>query len=353
MDHPLEVIDVVLEPHPNADTLSIQRLGDVTCVVKTEQWKGVEKAVYISPDGLVDTGKTQFAFLAPKAKSDGWYRIRACKLRGVPSFGLMVPFDGSDLNVRHWNPAEPREEPLVVTTRSGRKISGDPNPIRGPQIEKYDLDNGRRYARERLEIGEEVVVTEKIHGANARFCFYQGQMLCGSRTSWKHEKPNLSVETLISRGVEEDEAKEIIDRLAVKPPSNWWWNCLRNDSEIEQFCRRYPDHVLFGEVYGRSVQGEDFAYDSPESNSFRAFDVMRPDGTMMRFVEREALDWNGVKKVPVLYNGPFDPAATSDLAEGKSTLNSHCIREGVVVESVRSGVKLKWVGVGYLDRKRD
>ncbi len=353
MDHPLEVIDVRLEPHPNADTLSIQRLGDVTCVVKTEQWQGVEKAVYISPDGLVDTTKPQFAFLAAKARSDGWYRIRACKLRGVSSFGLMVPFDGSDLDVRHWNPPEPREEPLTVTTRSGRKISGDPNPIRGPQPEKYDLDNGRRYARERFVEGEEVVATEKIHGANARFCLYQGQQLCGSRTGWKHEKPNLTVETLIERGVEPDEAVEIIARMNEKPPSNWWWNCFRSDPEIGEFCRRYPDYILYGEVYGRSVQGEDFAYDSPECVSFRAFDVMKPSGEFLRVEELESLDWGGVKRVPTLYRGPFDSAIIGDLAEGKSTLNSRCIREGVVVESVQSGVTLKWVGVGYLDRKRD
>lgn len=349
-----EIVDVVLEPHPNADTLSIQRIGDDVCVVKTDHWAGIDKGVFIHPDGLVDTSRPEFAFLASKARSDGWYRVRAATLRGVKSFGLMVPYTGVDLGVKHWNPPEPRAEPLTVTTKSGRKVAGDPNPIKGPSPDKYDLESGKKLWKKLFTLGEEVVITEKIHGANARFCLHDGRQLCGSRSGWKHERPTLTIETLMAKAPEmtREEADEIITAMMAKSGFDWWWKAFHNDAAIGEFCRANPELLLYGEIYGQSVQGG-FPYDSPSGIAFRAFDVMKPDLTMMRYDEREALNWCGVKKVPVLFRGPFDPAAAAELAEGLSTIDGKTLREGVVVESVETGIKLKWVGFGYLSRGKD
>jgi hypothetical protein len=46
--HRVEIVPVNLEPHPNADTLSIVRVFDgYTCVVRTADWEGVPFAAYI------------------------------------------------------------------------------------------------------------------------------------------------------------------------------------------------------------------------------------------------------------------------------------------------------------------
>lgn len=351
-----EVIDVVLEPHPNADTLSLQRLptGD-WCVVKTEQWQGISKGVWIYPDGLVDTKRPQFAFLADKANADGWYRVRAANLRSIRSYGLMVPYTGEDLDIRHWNPPEPREEPLTVTTKSGKKIAGDPNPIKGPQLEKYDLESGKKLWKTTFAENEEVEITEKLHGSNCGVMLHDGRLLVRSRNEWKHEKTNLTVESLLRKesSLSREEAEEIIAKLESGPPMNHFWKAFRNNPALEKWCRRYPEHVLYGEVYGNSVQGG-FPYDSPNALKFRWFDVYSMAlGRMLTCAERESMDFTGVPRVPVLYRGKFDLDMVQELAEGMSTLNNKTIREGVVVESVATGKKLKWVGFGYLSRKGD
>lgn len=50
----------------------------------------------------------------------------------------------------------------------------------------YDIEGFRRYP-ELIKEGEEVWITEKIHGCNARYMYYQDRLWCGSRTAWKKE----------------------------------------------------------------------------------------------------------------------------------------------------------------------
>lgn len=61
--HRVEVVPVVLTPHPNADTLSIIRLLDGYQVVgKTEAWADKTIAAYVPPDSLVPLDRPEFAW---------------------------------------------------------------------------------------------------------------------------------------------------------------------------------------------------------------------------------------------------------------------------------------------------
>src|SRR5437773_1584681 len=68
--HRAEVVPVVLEKHPNADALSIVKIydGGYQCIVRTEDWVGKDKGVYIQPDSLVPLIQPEFAFLADPQK---------------------------------------------------------------------------------------------------------------------------------------------------------------------------------------------------------------------------------------------------------------------------------------------
>lgn len=68
--HKAEVVPVVLEKHPNADSLSIVKVFGYTVVVNTKQWEGHTKAVYIVPDSLVDASRTEFSFLSKCEKAE-------------------------------------------------------------------------------------------------------------------------------------------------------------------------------------------------------------------------------------------------------------------------------------------
>ena len=84
--HKVEVTPIKLEPHPNADTLSIAHIFDgYICVVKTTDWQDGQLGAYIPPDSIVDSSRPEFAFL------QGHERIRVKRLRGVVS----SRFDGA------------------------------------------------------------------------------------------------------------------------------------------------------------------------------------------------------------------------------------------------------------------
>lgn len=77
-----------VERHPGADTLSITNVEGNPVVMKTGSFTEGDLAVYIPVDALVPTNLPEFSFLAKEGKTH--HRIRAAKLRGVFSMGLLV-----------------------------------------------------------------------------------------------------------------------------------------------------------------------------------------------------------------------------------------------------------------------
>ena len=57
--HRVEVIPVHLEPHPDADTLSIVKIYDWQVVTKTADWTEGALGAYIQPDSLVDVTRPE------------------------------------------------------------------------------------------------------------------------------------------------------------------------------------------------------------------------------------------------------------------------------------------------------
>ncbi len=162
--HKVEVVPVTLEPHPNADTLSIVRVFDFTVCVRTADWQGVNIGAYIQPDSVVP-GTDQFAFLKKTPDDTKSLRIRVKKLRGVISMGMLVPapegsFIGDDvaerIGVTHYEP--------TMKLVDGETESA-PSHFYAP---KYDVESAYRYASLFVP-GESVYVSEKLHGCNSRF----------------------------------------------------------------------------------------------------------------------------------------------------------------------------------------
>lgn len=393
--HRVEVVPVVLEPHPNADRLSVVKVWGYTCVVATDDWKGVDRAAYLPPDSVADCTRPEFAFLRQKPvfSADGQLvgrvddesitsaRVRAKKLRGVLSFGLLVPAPagaavGDDvaarLGVTHYDPDVKRAQ-----GKSGLKFGGEVEKAPDVYHVKYDLEAGRRYAQLLFAPGEPVLVTEKIHGANARYVFHAGRMYCGSRTEWKKEFPSydhLTVEGIaaqirkkgeVSEQAALAQAGEAIEKLRSQTKRrNLWWQALEATPALRAFCEANPDTVVYGEVYG---QVQDLKYGTkPGEVRFAAFDLLRAGRWVDAPEAHRLLREVGVPTVPVLNPDaatplPFDFDRVCALAEGKSLVpGAGHVREGVVVApwaeryDPRHGrVKLKWVAAGYLERSKD
>lgn len=318
--HRVEIVPVVLERHPNADALSVCRVYGYSCVCRTEDWIGVTKAAYLCPDTVVDVSRPEFSFLASQAK-EGKARIKAKKLRGIVSFGLMIPMPddaplGEDmaakLGVEHY------EAPIPLS--SGGEVEAGPD-VYAPT---YDVDALRRYAAAFVP-GEPAAVTEKVDGANGRFVFSSGRMYCGSRTEWKKESE-----------------------------TNMWWKALRVTPNLEKFCRDNPDTVVYGEVYGK-VQSLNYGIKS--GVAFVAFDIMQY-GEWLDYEEARKLG-NELPWVPeVGSSNTFDFERLCAMAEGPSLIpGAGHYREGVVVSPLKDRfdpivgrVKLKLVSATYLEK---
>jgi RNA ligase (TIGR02306 family) len=316
--HKVEVVKVSIEAHPNADRLDVARIFGFTCCVLKGSFQDGQLGAYIQPDSVVDSARPEFEFLA------GHERIKVKRLRGVVSMGLLMPApegaqEGDDVaeyyGVTHYEPPIPGE-------RCG-EVEGGPVGIYSP---KYDVESMYRYKSLFVE-GEPVIATEKLHGANSRFVYApnEDRMYCGSRGEWK-----------------------------AKNEGNLWWRALEAHPWIEEFCRKFPGDILYGEVFG-NVQSLKYGA-KPNDVFFRAFDVLH-NGEW-----REYDDWTAhlseEKRVPVVFGGPFDFNMLVKLSDGPSLIpGANHIREGIVVRPLPERihehlgrVHLKLVGNSYMEK---
>jgi RNA ligase (TIGR02306 family) len=298
--HSVNVIEIErVLPHTNAERLEIVPVGGWQAVVKKGQFLPGDRAVYIEPDYTVPTRRQEFSFLAKDGRER--HRLKAVRLRGVLSFGLLIPLPDelkdrapgdnvmNDLGIE-------RYEPPVKLAHS------DELPIdECPQVyaSKFDVESLQKFS-DILVTGESVIVTEKIHGANARYLFLNGVFYMGSRTRWL--KPNISHE---------------------------WRRASDSEPRIKAWCVANPGIVLYGEIYG-SVQSLKYGA-KPGEIKFAAF-AASSNGDWIDTAR--LLDDDALPTVPVLYRGPYVPEIVLPLAEADSTVISAEIghmREGIVI----------------------
>lgn len=307
--------------HPDADTLSYTHvLGGYPVIFRTGDYQEGSRAVYIPVDSVVETSRPQFSFLSDTPN----YRIRAKRLRGIFSLGLLIPAEpewevGQDvqelLGVVKWEPT------LPVEMGGENKSCPFDFPI------YTDIDGLRRRPNLLLE-GEEVVLTEKLHGSNSRFVWWNDELWVGSHKCVKQQSD-----------------------------TNMWWR-VAEQYGLTNKLERFPNVALFGEVYG---QVQDLKYGAkPGELKFAAFDAKNLDLPHYYNVDQFAafcleLD---IPTVPILYRGPWSFNLVPAYSNGTSTLAEN-VREGFVVRPVRERqdlrigrVILKMVGEDYHLRKQ-
>jgi tRNA-binding EMAP/Myf-like protein len=358
-NHKVNVIRIAkLEKHPNADSLSIVRIGGYQVVVRTEEWKAGDLAIYIQPDSVVPQIPA-FAFLwegnefpngiVPEKKR----RITVRRFRKEYSEGLLMhvadlfsPEDsflteGDDvagvLGIMHY---EPPEDPQS-TTGDNEKGPGNKQSKYFPRSLKgwfyflirvftfglYDLNGNVGGANTKapdsfrpifdvesiknyphvLEPCELVRATEKIHGSNGRYTFEDDKMYAGSRKLWK------------------------------APTSRCIWRkVLAQHPWITEWCQAHPSYTLYGEVV--PTQGG-FNYGcTGDETKFFVFGIRSPQGEWVKsstpdITDSLADDTEVLRNwAPVVLEGPYDPEVYKAAADGQSLVpGANHIREGIVI----------------------
>ena len=332
-------IEMVLA-HPNADALELTQIKGWQSVVPLGKYHAGDLITYIPIDSMIPLehadrwGITQYLSMktGPGADVPPAGRVRCARLRGEPSFGVIIDredtswVEGQDVKAHYG---------IYKYVPPLRTSAGDAERAHPLFVSYTDIENLRNFP-DVLEPGDEVVVTEKIHGTNARVGMIEGELMAGSM-GLRRKRPGL------------EEAMTV----------NTYWYPLTLPAVralVEALGAEHGQVILYGEVYGSGIQ--DLHYGCKGALGFRAFDLL-VDGKYLNTESfSEVCARFGVETVPVLYRGPFTLERVRRHAGGNTTLDASHIREGVVVKPVveridpKVGrVALKYIGDQYLFSK--
>ena len=343
-----EVLDVL--DHPNADRLSLVKVMGYTSIsAKLEdgshRYNVGDTVIYI-PEASVLNGKLLYTLgfwdddrgKGTLAGSKG-NRVKATKLRGVVSQGLILPESALDgMSVDDWvkynkiykyEPAIPSHLKNGITKVSEGTIS-------------YDVKHGQKEV-DLFDADDQVVVTEKIHGTLLMFGFYKTE---------DGVERIISSKGLAKNGfrISEESTHNIYVRMAAPFLD-------RREEDFAKHALVGEKFLFIGEIYGQGVQDLHYSQQAP---ALRIFDVFRyvPDvgGRYLDYdVASKCAQVSGLEWVPVLYRGSFGELDIPAYRDGNSSLDETTVREGVVVRTVHEVPHnrkcAKFVSPDYLTRR--
>ncbi len=295
----VEVVKInSINPHPNADRLDIATIVGMAYQVITakENLKVGDLAFYFPIDSVIpDEFLDKFGIRSYYSK-----KLRAAKLRGIFSEGLLIPVDAGF----NGNIGDDVTEYFGVTKYEypiPQNMSGDVEfPI--GQYKFPSPEHLKRYG-DVLQLGEEVVVTEKIHGTNFTVLTDEnGTHISSHNYFWKNNATN----------------KNLVYIRAYNE-----YDCLQNLPANTQ---------IFGEIYG--VQ--DIKYGLSNGKIKVAVFAVKNNGKFLEFEEFIAFcNKYSLPQVPILYQGAYSWAAVSQFNNANSFVDEKSIMEGVIVQPVR------------------
>lgn len=325
-----EVVD-----HPGADRLSLALIDGWQCIIQRGQYHSGDLAVYIPIDSIL-TPDLEAKLFGPDAKIKlSKSRVKTIKIRGSISQGMLAPcndlgvpaIEGYDctkqLGITKFEP------PVNLSVKGGNPVS---KKKKNPHFKEYGgLDNFKYYPDLFTE-GDEVVITEKVHGTNFRAGYVPTHVdsFWKKVTNWFGLLPKY--EFVYGSNKVQLQNKKYKGYYDKKGAGNVYEEAVDNNMLRESL---RPGQVVYGEIYGSGVQ-KNYEYGCKEGQrKLVIFDLM-VDG---EYIDTDQLqDWCdvlGYDMVPVLYRGPFSAAKAKELTLGNSVMvPTQKVREGVVIKPV-------------------
>ena len=318
----VKVYRAQIEEHPFADAIELMRIGDYRSVVQKGQFRNGDLVAYIPEQSIMPDWLLEKMNLKGKLAGPDCNRIRAVRLRGIVSEGLVYPMpdteEGDDvtdlLGVTKYIPMVPPELQGNVYHAPGQTVH-------------YDIENVKKYPDSLVE-GEEVVITEKIHGTQCQIGYYRDEPIVTSKLYGAHNQ---------ALNIDGSNDKNIYVKVARKYQEDLThiYHELQNRTDGP-----HTSFYLVGEIFGQGVQ--DLSYDSPEKQ-FRVFDVYLGEHRHGRFLDyQEMIDLldGRMDTAPLVYQGPYSREKLVEVTEGPSLIASHG-REGVVIKTAKERADLR------------
>ncbi|MFI1164207.1 RNA ligase (ATP) [Streptomyces sp. NPDC020801] len=339
---------LTVHEHPNADALELAQVGLYRAVVARGAYRTGDAAVYIPEQAVLPAGLIEELGLTGRLAGGNHDRVRAVRLRGELSQGIVcrpraladvdlarAAAEGTDfagvLGITKWVP------PIPPTMDGDVEAAPDLLPW-------VDIENIQRYP-DVFAPGEPVVLTEKLHGSACLLtCFAEDGRVQVSSKGFGAK----------SLALKED-------------PRNLYWRAVRGHG-VAEAAARLAGRLgarrvgVFGEVYGAGVQDLTYGADGRRNTlGYAVFDVSAEIDGAVRWLDPAELLAGELPLVPRLFEGPYDVERVLKFAGGPETVSGRGLhlREGVVIRPVRERYSpvtggraiAKAVSAAYLTRK--
>lgn len=313
-----------VQKHPNADALEIVIVNGWQLVSGIGNWHEGDEAIYVPPDSVLPLELSD-KLEVTKYLSNG--RIRVAKLRGEPSYGLLIPITDNLKSI----PDDQLASVLGITKYEPPVKFTAADAVESPVWfhKMTDIENMRHFPE--LFSGHDVLITEKIDGTAFRVGYFGGEFYAGSK-NYARAKGGTYWSPL-----EDENFARLLTEM-----SDWY-----EGARI----------MVFGEIYGKGIQKLQYG---AKGHNYAIYDI----SINGKFIAPHALEyWTTEQKVPAvppLYVGRFDLRMVKELSKGETTIGGNHIKEGVVVRTLTEmefpqigrGI-LKYVSDDYLLGKKD
>jgi len=353
----VKVCKITVLPHPNADRLELAQAGAYLSAIPKGAYKTGDLAVYIPEQAILPETLIEELGLVGRLAGRKCNRVKAILLQKVLSQGIIYPNKGN------WEEGEVLNEVLGITKYSPpipRELDGEVMTTPLSLTVNYDIENFKRYPELLIE-GEEVQITEKIHGTFSMFSAIP--------TAWQND-PEKQIEGLIdgrfsvsSKGLG-SKGLTFIDCESNK--ENVYMKAAKT-LKLFEFAGALADRyntvvVVLGEIFGQGIQDLGYGFTKAQ---FRLFDIAIGEERIdKRYLDHQTLtelcSEFDIQRVPLLYVGEFSKEVLALYTNGKEVVSgseAH-IREGCVVKPLKERytiefgrVFLKSVSDDYLLRK--
>ena len=366
-----------INPHPSADKLEIAKCYDYDVIIPKDIYEVGQIVVYVPVGSILSDELESLLFPEDSKIKLTKNRIRAIKIRGVVSQGMILDPEvfpklksKIEMNLQYGDTSflETDAAEILGITKWMPPVADMPNLMNTSQVKNIlknldfkqytDVEHGKYYDRQVMTTGEEVIVTQKLHGTSARYGYFKRpvrsfmdkvkdylgflpayEFCWGSRRCQISSRPD-------KKHVGFKSEEQGVD----------FGDVYTKITEQYNLKKLLPaGYAVYGEIVGWGIQ-KGYLYNcGKDKHAFYVYDVMK-DGKYLNYDDALAFcQKTGLVHVPLLYRGPYIMDNLLPLL--KTNVISKEVNEGIVLKPVedRSSpvmgrVLLKYINEDYLMR---
>ena len=327
---------------PGADNIELALIGGWQAITKKGEYKEGDLVVVATTDAVIPQVLSDLMEVTNYLRKG--QRVRTVKLRGVYSECLIIPtkyipgygdqyYEGMDmmgiLGITKYEPPV-----KMVQLASGRKYKYHQNP----NFHVYHKFPNQKNVPDMFNEEDEVVITRKLHGTNARYGVVRKKKLSlwdkirkffgddWAPFEYVYGSHNVEKGSDSQGFYESDVWSTVDDKYDIRKSL---WRHVKDTYHPEQLTSGV---VIYGEIYGAGIQ-KNYDYNLTDIK-FVGFDV-EFDGEYEPYInERIHFGCLGLPKVELLYSGLWSKEVQDKYVFNNNIKGTKVPHEGVVVKSV-------------------